>query len=102
LSLKKERKAAKKIKGRLTPSSGSIPGSAGDYSKGTLPIEHKYTNRVKWALERVVIDKIRKEAIQVGSAWWAIHVQFTHGIKGDDEVFIIPREMFEAMIDLEE
>ena len=60
---KAERRAAKRLGGRLTPASGAIDGAKGDIVKRLFLIESKATQKLSLALKLEWLAKIAKEAL---------------------------------------
>lgn len=66
LSLKQEKKDAKKMGARLRPASGSFPTAKGDMTKGNYLIESKVTSKDRYTLKENTLKKIIQEALKEG------------------------------------
>ena len=58
---KHEKKAAKKIAGRTTPGSGSLPFNKGDVRSDFVRMECKTTEKKSYSVKKELLLKIRKE-----------------------------------------
>jgi len=76
-----ERKAAKRMGGRLQPNSGAMDGAKGDYKVDEFLVESKATEKVSFSLRLDDLRKIAFEALEV-YRYPALHVQFVTA-KGD-------------------
>jgi hypothetical protein len=63
---KAEKRAAKRLKGRLTPASGALVGAKADIVKRTFLIESKATKHESITVKLEWLDKIAKEALDTG------------------------------------
>ena len=63
---KAEKRAAKRLKGRLTPASGALVGAKGDIVKRRFLIESKATKDASIRVTLAWLDKIAKEALDAG------------------------------------
>jgi len=66
-----ERRNIRAVGGRLSPNSGATPGSSGDgavtfsrINQDDFVIEHKYTEKNSFRIDRKVLDKIEVEAFR--------------------------------------
>jgi hypothetical protein len=94
-----EKKAAKRLKGRLTPGSGALAGAKGDIVKVSFLIESKATKDDSISLKLSWLDKIAKEALDVGKDP-ALILQFVDALgnrrKGGGWV-LIPERLFKEI-----
>lgn len=58
-----ERRVAKKLGSRPNPGSGALPGAKGDVTRPKFLIELKATGKESYRIEKKVLDKIKKEAL---------------------------------------
>ena len=61
-----ERKAAKRLKGTLTPASGAKDGAKGDIVLRKFLVESKATKHESITIKLAWLDKIAKEALDTG------------------------------------
>jgi len=61
-----EKRAAKRLGGRLTPASGAKDGAKGDITKSQFLIESKATKHASITIKLAWLDKISKEAEDSG------------------------------------
>lgn len=98
---KAERKAAKRLNGRLTPGSGAKQGFKGDIVKSAFLVESKATQNASISVSLVWLDKIAKEALDAGKDP-ALIIQFVDAAgnpwRGSSWV-LIPERVFAEITD---
>ena len=95
-----EKKTAKRIAGRANPGSGSIEGLKGDITLPEFLVENKCTEHKSISLKHSWLEKITREARQVGKAP-AVTIQFVDKL-GNPIAYgrwaLIPEDEFKDVI----
>jgi hypothetical protein len=94
-----ESRAAKRLKGRLTPASGAMEGAKGDIKTHTFLIESKATVNDSLSVKLPWLEKIDKEALDTGRDP-ALIVQFVDAAgkpRKSGSWVLIPERLFKEL-----
>lgn len=96
-----EKKAAKRLKGQLTPASGALDGAKGDFHLKEFLVENKATEKKSMGLELQWLAKIAQEAVDHGK-YPALSMQFVtlDGQPKQDGAWVaIPEYVFKELLE---
>lgn len=95
---KAEKKAAKRLKGSLTPASGALQHAKGDIRKGDFLLDSKATVNASFRLTVEQLAKISKEALDAGKDP-ALLIQFVDhsGHLSAGAWVVIPERVFKEL-----